>query len=221
MASEMGQTREFARYWSAKAADPSLHTGTIGGARHCLFTEEQQMLVEAMLWAEIEREPRRLLRDYAAILTARGFPVNEKYVCVMFDLFRVGCAYCACVRWVGRAMERLDYSEKNARYRNILKFTLANALYTCQYLLGVQTINWLRLKFYDEVRCMSLVVSFVTLIRQSRFDDRTLRDRGWSERGVPLNIAHEFESVRSWSVSCLTDLTRPEGFLITSPISGT
>lgn len=55
------------------------------------------------------------------------------------------------VRWVGRAFKRLNYSSKNAKYRNVLKFTLANALYTCKYLIGVQAFDWLVLKFFDEV----------------------------------------------------------------------
>lgn len=90
IAREMGQTVDFARYWSTKASDPTLHNGTIGGARNCMFSEEEQLLVEEMLWAEIEREPRRLLRDYAAILTARGFLVNAKYVLVLFGLLLSG-----------------------------------------------------------------------------------------------------------------------------------
>ena len=39
-------------------------------------------------------------------------------------------------------------------------------------------------------------------------------------RGQPLDVIAEPEPTRSWSVSCLTDLTRPDGFIITQPISG-
>lgn len=63
---------------------------------------------------------------------------------------------------MSRAIERLEYSEKNVKYKNLLKFTAANALYTCQYILGVQSFNWLRLKFFDEVRS-AVAASFVTL----------------------------------------------------------
>jgi len=35
-----------------------------------------------------------------------------------------------------------------------------------------------------------------------------------------VEIAAAFEQMRSYSVSCLTDLTSPNGFLTTNPISG-
>jgi hypothetical protein len=79
IAQDMGQTRSFVRYWSAKAADPTVHTDTVGGARHCLFPAEEQLLIEVMLWAEVARNPLQTRREFAAILTARGFPIDAKY----------------------------------------------------------------------------------------------------------------------------------------------
>lgn len=55
---------------------------------------------------------------------------------------------------------------------------------------------------------------------QSRFDSREFVLRGWSERGRPIEIPEDFEHVRSYSVSCLTDLTLSSGFYITPPIAG-
>lgn len=64
-----------------------LHTGTIGGARNCLFTFEEQLVVEEQLWAEVQREPMRRRREYAAILTARGFAVDAQYAQLRLSSF--------------------------------------------------------------------------------------------------------------------------------------
>lgn len=61
---------------------------------------------------------------------------------------------------------------------------------------------------------------FVFVFVQSRFDTREHVQRGWSMRGQPVDVAAEFDAVRSWSVSCLTDLSHTNGFLITQPVSG-
>lgn len=54
-------------------------------------------------------------------------------------------------RWVGRAFKRINFSTKKAKYRNVLKFTLANALYTCRFMIGIQTLDWMHIKYFDEV----------------------------------------------------------------------
>lgn len=45
----------------------------------------------------------------------------------------------------------MGFSSKKIKYRNARKFSLQNAVYTAQYLLGVQHFDWMRLKFLDEV----------------------------------------------------------------------
>ena len=46
-------------------------------------------------------------------------------------------------------------------------------------------------------------------------------ERGYAEVGRRLEVVGDFEAVRSYSVSCLTDLTHPNGFVLTQPIQGT
>jgi len=67
-----GVTRGFARYWTAKAADPNFHSGELGGAHNMKFTMEAQEIVERLLWDELQRDPLRtptaLARDMSQIL---------------------------------------------------------------------------------------------------------------------------------------------------------
>lgn len=111
-------------------------------------------MVEAMLWAEVMRDPMKRRSDYAQILTDRlHINVDSKSaLCVCF-LFALNLTFfCFSCRWVGRAFRRLHFSSKVAKYRNLNKFSLANALYTSRYLLGIQRFDWRLLKFFDEVR---------------------------------------------------------------------
>ena len=159
----MGQKRGFARYWARKNADPNFHSGTVGGARHNLLSEHGHLLAETMLFAELKREPARTSDEFARVLQRRGFPVIDKrYVCLfrmldnactsylsaLISLFTVSCFFCS---WVLRAFEQMGFTSKQIKYRNALKFSLRNALYTARYLLGIQAFSWLRLKFLDEV----------------------------------------------------------------------
>jgi hypothetical protein len=64
-----------------------------------------------------------------------------------------------CCSWVGRAFRRLNFSTKVARYRNLNKFTIANALYTARYIINIQRYDWRRLKFFDEV-CFRAILWF-------------------------------------------------------------
>lgn len=71
---------KFARYWSTKARQPNFHNGTVGGARNLKFNAATQNAVELLLFAEVMREPRKKLQEYAHFLTQQGYPVNRQYV---------------------------------------------------------------------------------------------------------------------------------------------
>jgi len=185
IATLLGETRAFVRYWAKKAADSTFHNALVGGARHVLFPDDEQLLVEEMLFCEVKRNPSLPSRAYASILTGRGFGVDA--------------------RWVSRTLNRMGFTSKRVKYRNIAKFSLANAIYTAQYITGVLAICWYRLKFVDE----------------SRFDSRLGIARGWAARGRPVEVVRNVDSVRSWSVTCITNLRNPRGFVLSQPISGT
>jgi len=74
----LGKKRGFVRYWMRKAEDPLFHPGVLGGPNHCVFTQDGQMIAEAMLWAEVKRECQLPCRIYAEILTDRGLPVDAR-----------------------------------------------------------------------------------------------------------------------------------------------
>lgn len=158
------------RYWAEKVADPTFHNGTQGGPRNCNFPEHEQHVVEAMLWAEVLRDPMKRLSDYAQILTDRlHVDIDAKSVCCLFFFAtRQLIVGCLC-RWVGRVFRRLNFSTKVAKYRNLNKFTAANALYTARYLLGIQRFAWTRLKFFDEVSCSFEPVLTPALLVAVRF----------------------------------------------------
>lgn len=156
IATLLGETRAFVRYWQQKAADPTFHDGLVGGARNIKFEDAEDTLVLEMLWSEVRRNPRKTSRAYAAILTGRGFECNGRQVLMLqtrqvipFVIFR----------WVSRALQRLGFSSKRVKYRNASKFSLANAVYYAQYITGIQFFDWFRLKFLDEVR-FAVVFSF-------------------------------------------------------------
>jgi hypothetical protein len=74
-----GMPRGFVRYWTEKARDPNFHSGELGGAHNCLFTEDAQILVEKTLWDCVRRDPFRTEVDYARELTNLGITVDDKY----------------------------------------------------------------------------------------------------------------------------------------------
>jgi len=49
-----------------------------GGDNHTVLSETGQALVEAMLFAELERDCSRKSFDFAMILQGRGFPVDKR-----------------------------------------------------------------------------------------------------------------------------------------------
>jgi len=107
----LGETRKFVRYWAQKAEDPTFHPGTVGGARHTLFTEEGQHLVDAMLFNELRRNPRWPCREFAALLNGRGMPVDARSETVS----RVLSHLADCLidgRWVSRAFQRMGFTSE-------------------------------------------------------------------------------------------------------------
>jgi hypothetical protein len=65
-------TRAFARYWRRKRIDPTFHTGTLGGARHCLWSQQMDNTLQAVLWQELRANPlrnRNQLTDELVLIT--------------------------------------------------------------------------------------------------------------------------------------------------------
>lgn len=73
-----GVTRAFVRYWTEKARDPNFHSGELGGARHCLFTEDAQLVVERVLWSEVLENPFRTNTAFALALNEMGIDVDKR-----------------------------------------------------------------------------------------------------------------------------------------------
>jgi len=100
---------------------------------------------------------------------------------------------------------RMGITSQKAKHRHPLKYTLRNALYTAQYLLGVQALHWSCIHFVDE----------------TRMDSRLLREMAWAEVGRGVEIQRQDAQIESWSVTLLTDLRNQHGFVLSQPIQGT
>jgi hypothetical protein len=83
---------------------------------------------------------------------------------------------------------------------------IMNCVKNSQYLYGIMQIPWVHIKFMDE----------------SHFDHRTLyQRRGWarSDRRL-MSIKPPTPGVQSCSITIMTNLNHPGGFVMTNPILG-
>jgi hypothetical protein len=73
------------------------------------------------------------MQEFALALTEIGFEVNRHYIGKLFDSWRV--------------------SRKRIRHKHINKFSAFNIANTAHFLYWIRDpgLNWLRLKFCDEV----------------------------------------------------------------------
>lgn len=69
---------DFVRYWHAKLLDPTLHAGTIGGARNNKFSADGQLFVETMLYHEVNENPFRTTAGFARRMREIGIDVDRK-----------------------------------------------------------------------------------------------------------------------------------------------
>lgn len=126
-----GCTREFARYWRQRYADPTLHSGTWGGARHMTFNDNEQRIAETLLWGELQFNPQRKVEEFpAALMELYGLHVSKS--------------------WVQRCLARWRWTAKKPSLFAINKYTQSNMIYYGIYVTSVIDIAHRHLKFLDE-----------------------------------------------------------------------
>jgi len=105
--------------------------------------------------------------------------------------------------WVQRCFARWGFSLRKPNYKNINKFKATNIIYYCSFTMEVVTLPWLSLKYLDE----------------SSFDTRKLqRPRGRAPTGRPLHVARgSGPHGSSYTITVLTSLTNPSGFVCSDP----
>ena len=75
---ELKTTVGLVRYYSDKVFDPTLHSGTWGGARNLKFDDQTRRRIERYLWRKLLRDPRRTATELARRLQAKGLQVEDQ-----------------------------------------------------------------------------------------------------------------------------------------------
>jgi hypothetical protein len=157
--------------------------------------------LQVLLMSEIRKNPFRSQHEFATAMQDYGVFVADG--------------------WIERVFASWKYTHKMGRFKSMLKFTHSNMAYYAAFVIAIRLQAWFQLKFLDEASFDDR--SEFLWFHQSLIGCAELRrSHGYAHasRAVQAPGHVNLRARPAVTVTVLTDLTSPNGFVMSAPRTG-